>query len=131
MEGEMSLQDPEIESILRATQELGMPAPRLQFTWIAESEDWSHKSCIYTLVLPLRKLDIRRESENGQKVRREWHAELGTTMSTGGKRPVFDGRVDSPFRDGAHAQWDSEILGGLTVYAVCGEDFTKLGKGPQ
>lgn len=115
------------EAGLRSTDGLGLPTPRLQFTWLPLNDTWTAKECLYTLVLPLRKLDIRSEDENGKSVKREFHCRIGMTTSTGGRRPVFDERVDTPFRDGAHARWDSEVLGGLPIYAVCEDAATRLG----
>jgi hypothetical protein len=113
------------ESVLRATQDLGLPCPRLQFTWIAcEQEGMFNNVCLYTLVLPLRDTDIRCEGEEGEKVRREWHALIGVTR-TGGPDPFRASHVDTPFRDGAHANWDAEKLG-LQVWAVCDRDATRI-----
>lgn len=45
---------------------------------------------------------------------------LGGTRRGGDGEPVYqDGKIDTPFRDGAHAQWDGEALG-LKVFAVYG-----------
>jgi hypothetical protein len=115
------------EAALRATQDLGMPCPRLQFTWVlqGEQEDMYNTVCLYTLVLPLRDSDIRCEGEEGAKVRREWHALIGATR-IGGNTPLIHGnRVDTPFRDGAHANWDAEKLG-LQVWAVCDRTTSRI-----
>jgi hypothetical protein len=106
--------------------QLGLPVPRLQFTWIKITDDWSIKECIYTLVLPLGEHDIRREGPNGKKVRSEWHAEIGRTKSDGSARmPVSSDGVDTPFRDGAHAQWDALVLN-LPLFAVCDGVATRV-----
>lgn len=42
---------------------------------------------------------------------------LGGTKTHTMKEPVYDGQVDTPFRDGAHIRWDGLALG-LKAYAV-------------
>lgn len=104
-----------------------MPCPRLEFEWIMTGKDWGKRDCVYSLVIPLTEFDIRREDENGVKVRSEWKVEIGRTNVIGGRRdhpPIWDdGTIDTPFRDGAHAKFDSEVLGGLPIVAVCGDTF--------
>lgn len=78
--------------------------------------------CVYSLVMPLRELDIRR-GELGKQVRTLNYIELGRTNVKGG-RHVYHDKVETPFRDGAHSQWDADVLG-LTVWAVCGDTITK------
>lgn len=105
-----------------------MPCPRLEFEWVKTGETWHKRDCIYSLVLPLGEYDIRRENGDGEKVRNEIKAELGRTSVTGGKDgpPIWkDGTVESPFRDGAHAKFDNEALGGhLPIVSVCGDVFS-------
>lgn len=125
------LQDERIQNALRLTEKLNLPAPRLQIMWIACDSDWARKECLYTLVLPLRQFDIRREGPDGNNIRTEWHVELGFTVSSGGGYPVVNSVVDSPFRDGAHAHWDSIVLGNLPIYAVCDDYATLLENKPQ
>jgi hypothetical protein len=116
---------------LRQTQNLNLPAPRLQLTWLQTAQDWLECECIYSLVLPLKDLDIRAEGEGGARVRNEHHSIISWTKRNGGVpgrsyRPVFnDGVVMTPFRDGAHSGWDAEALK-LPVYAVCEDKWTKL-----
>lgn len=74
------------------------------------------------LVIPLRHLDIRAEHDGKHGVWNEHHAMIGFTRSTGGSRPVRSGNVETPFRDGAHAGWDSESLRDIPIYAVCEND---------
>lgn len=105
-----------------------IPCPRLEFEWIKTGETWRERECIYSLVLPLGEYDIRREDGEGNKVRSETKAELGRTRVTGGKGtpPIWDdGIVESPFRDGAHAKFDNDALGGhLPIVSVCGDAFS-------
>jgi hypothetical protein len=98
-----------------------MPAPRLELRWVRTGPTWTNRDCLYNLVIPLGEHDIRREDRNGIKVRSCQTVELGKTTATGGRCPLYDGdeAIDTPFRDGAHAKWDSAALGGLPIYAVC------------
>lgn len=111
---------------LRESENLKLPAPRLQLTWIAESEDWYSKTCLYTLVIPIGN-DIRGNGDDGKtEVYHEWHAMISTTSVTGGLAPIRGGEIDTPFRDHVHAQWDSKALGGFPIFVVCGKDYKKL-----
>ena len=94
----------------------------LQLRW--EKEDDYNWLCHYELVLSLGALDIRREDDEGNKVRdsltialKEPTRRMTTTV------PCWDrhnGQMfyDRPYRDGAHALWDSEALGGLPIKVV-------------
>ncbi len=100
-----------------------MPCPRLELRWIKTGDTWTERECAYSIVIPLAEHDIRREDKEGNKVRRELTVEIGRTRVTGGMgdEPIWDGKkVDTPYRDGAHALWDAEHLH-LPVYAVCGD----------
>ena len=109
-----------------------MPCPRLEFRWIKEGESWYERECVYSLVLPFGKYDIRHtdpEDHPTEKV-----LEIGRTRVTGGNGdpPIYDGKVDTPFRDGAHAQWDCDALGGhIPIVAVCGDVATIVEKQPK
>lgn len=113
---------------VQPTEKYELPAPRLQFTWFPMTKDKSRWVCLYTLVLPLGEHDIRREDRNYKKVRSELFVKIGMTGSEGvaGRSMVRSGEVESPFRDGAHALWDSTALGGLPIYAVCDGVLTNL-----
>lgn len=99
-----------------------MPAPRLELRWVDTPKDDRGYSvcCVYSLVLALDEHDIRAERDDGPDVR-EFKVELGKTLSDGQAarryRAAHD-EVDAPFRDGAHANWDTKQLGNLPVYAV-------------
>ena len=106
---------------------LVMPCPRLELEWVKTGNTWKKRECVYSLVLPLGDYDVRAENEDGKRVRNETKAEIGRTRVSGGKDepPIWDGVVDLPFRDGAHAFFDSEALGGhIPVVAVCGKVFS-------
>lgn len=99
-----------------------LPAPRLQLRWRKPTAkekkrsfcgcDWT---CVYEIVLPLDRHDIR-----WKKRRPELVKELGRTFV--GTDRVPDA-TESPFRDGAHAAWDSKALGGIPIYII-GADGT-------
>jgi hypothetical protein len=107
--------------------ESDMPAPRLELRW-EDKEDAGRGykvQCVYSLVLALDEHDIRAERCEGDGRPlpnvKELKVKIGNTLSDGSAarryRQVHD-EVDTPFRDGAHAQWDSKQLGDLPIYAV-------------
>lgn len=97
-----------------------LPAPRMEFRWTNKSGDWQIAECTYGLVIPLREWDIRRTEEQGMTGPAEIFVEMSTIERTGsGRIPISGGVVETPFRNGAHAQWDSAALGGLPIYAKC------------
>lgn len=108
---------------------MGLPLPRLELRWVKTGATWSERDCVYEMVIPLRSLDVRREDENCKQVRSTLRIEMGRTKVTGGTHndqpPIYEGKVDAPFRDGSHAQWDADVLG-LTVWSTCEESFSRL-----
>ena len=105
-------------------------APRLQLRWersdkatfsMDGSPDWL---CHYELVLPLRDTDIRRTiyDEDGEEIgeRDELVVALKgpTIRGSSGKAPCSAQGFDTPFRDGAHAGWDSAVLGDLPIFVI-------------
>lgn len=100
---------------VHATGRLGLPLPRIQMTWLrgdrtpddAGRYTWF---CRYDLIVPIADLDIRNDGhKSGMAV-----APLGLTRTGYGRdrTPVEEsGRLDTPFRDGAHAKWDAIRLG--------------------
>jgi hypothetical protein len=107
--------------------ESDMPAPRLELRWKDQARDADGYTviCTYSLVLRLGDHDIRaeREDENGEPLPnvKEAAFELSRTKSDGlaakRYREHLD-EIDTPFRDGARAHWDTEQLGNLPIYAV-------------
>lgn len=111
---------------------LAMPCPRLELRWVKDGDSWYARECVYSLVIPLGEFDIR--STDREDRPRELALEMGRTRVSGGdgNPPIYDGEVDTPFRDGAHAQWDCEALGGhLPIVAVCGDVATLVAKNPK
>lgn len=104
-----------------------LPKPRLQMTWRRPSKselkrktalggdyDWI---CDYELILPLHESDIRR------KRGRDFLAVKlgGTTVCTAATEMTH-----SPYRDGAHASWDSEALGNLPVFVIGSDGVARI-----
>ena len=105
-----------------------LPAPRLELRWIKTGKTWQRRECSYALVIPLDEFDIRREDEDGKKVRSELSIEIGRTGVNGGRDqgPIWEDKyIDTPYRDGSHSLWDAKHLGNLPVYVVC-EDKAML-----
>ena len=106
-----------------------LPAPRLQLRWGFSDNPEYNWMCHYELVLLLGEYDIRREQNEEDPTCLdigEWVVPITRpTYRGGGGVPCNGGYADAPFRDGAHARWDSEQLGGLPIYviAVDGEAF--------
>ena len=106
-----------------------LPAPRLQLRWVVNPEDGSSHEylCHYEMVIPLREHDIRREVYDDDGMTTGEIEELVIPIIAPTKRgsnrvPCVDtlGRrfYDAPYRDGVHACWDSEALGGLPIFVI-------------
>lgn len=110
--------------------ENNLPAPRLQLRWTKynDGNTTNQYQCHYELVLPLRKHDIRREVYDDSGVMTGKTDEFVVTMKPPTTRRGTTTEpcrlrggtpfCDEPYRDGAHAQWDSHALGGLPVYVL-------------
>ncbi|MFG1376120.1 hypothetical protein [Xanthobacter autotrophicus] len=83
-----------------------LPAPRLQFRWVPNEHADYEWIVFYELVLPLGKYDCRREGPKGASG--ELALEIGKTLR-GSSQTCPN---DKPYRDGTHANWDNEALGG-------------------
>lgn len=90
-----------------------LPTPRLQFRWVSDQSGEYAWVAIYELVLSLRQHDIRRES--APNTSGEMRVELGRTRRGSGG---FNIPNDTPYRDGVHARWDGEQLGGLPIFVI-------------
>ncbi len=106
-----------------------LPLPRLQLRWEASDKNEQYQwLCHYELVIPLREFDIRRENcdEKGNIEKGPPWVAIAMKPPTGrgsDKIPCSsvdgaDRYYDAPYRDGRHAVWDSEVLGGLPVYVI-------------
>ena len=87
-----------------------MPCPRIELKWFKTGDTW-------------------REDKDGNVVHNENYIEVNRTRVTGGRQtpPIWeDGEVETPFRDGAHAKWDSGALGGIPVFSVCGDAVSQM-----
>jgi len=78
-----------------------------------EEQKWD---CFYELILPVDRYDIRNE-----------HYEVGFIIvpiswvrrgNTGKNPPCEWSPTDTPYRDGAHAYWDSKALNWLPIFVV-------------
>lgn len=109
-----------------------LPCPRLELRWRKVADSWVNRECVYSLVIPLCEHDIRRENEDGDCIKDELFLEIGFTQVNGGRggEPIYsDGIVETPYRDGAHAQFDNKALGGnIPIVAICGDKFTIIDK---
>ena len=97
--------------------------------WAENPDDSTYHRwlCHYELVLPLRAHDIRREIYDDDGCEIGERDELVVPVLEPTKRaanhdPYVNtfGRVfyDEPYRDGKHAEWDSEALGGLPTFVI-------------
>lgn len=128
-----------------SAQHTPLPAPRLQLRWEKRVEpgretfgcaEWL---CHYELVLPLQAFDIRREIYDDDGMLTGERDELvlaikGPTLRTCSDLVIpcvdrFTGKhyVDTPYRDGAHAELDAKILGNLPIFVIA-PDGTAIAK---
>ncbi|MFG1370729.1 hypothetical protein V5F32_00970 [Xanthobacter oligotrophicus] len=89
-----------------------LPAPRLQFRWAPGETPGYEWVVFYEFVLPLREHDCRRDGPQGASG--ELVLEIGKT-ARGSNQTCPN---DKPYRDGAHANWDNEALGGYLPIIV-------------
>lgn len=93
----------------------GLAVPRLQLRWEDTPGGTHDRVCHYELVFPLHQHDCRNDPGTGFAV-----VQLGRTNQSGGPVDYWAGNLAdrTPYRDGCHAQWDSEIFGGLPIYVI-------------
>lgn len=99
-----------------------LPLPRLQITWerVGTSCDYQVS---YELFVPLDEHDIRNEEKLGYlKV----PLSGGTKVNSSHGPILQDGVLDTPFRDGVHAGWDSVALG-VPAFVVYGDTVRRIG----
>lgn len=123
-----------------AAKWFGLPMPRLQMRWadkpvprrdVGSDERASNRmaaamgyppireqkwDCFYEMVLPVSSGDIRNE-----------HYEVGFIIvpiswvrrgNTANNAPCSQYPLDTPYRDSAHAYWDSKALGWLPIFVI-------------
>lgn len=102
-----------------------IPTTRLELRWKrldAPDADGYTWLCEYNLILGFDELDIRGEvvDEEGILCFRSAAKvlSLGGTKTTGNGDFVRNGEIRTPFRDGAHIQWDSKRLGDLPMFVI-------------
>ena len=101
-----------------ASKSLGLPLPRLQLTWAKiDPNNWF---CRYDLLIPTREHDGRNEAGHGFTF-----APVGGTRVGTESLPDKWGKIDTPFRDGAHIRWDSERLG-MRAFVVYSDKYEEL-----
>lgn len=110
-----------------------LPLPRLQLTWREAPDDPEYEwACDYELLVPVSRLDIRNNGKRGKIGGGPGYikASLGGTRTSGrgplARRAIDPSHpdvpvLDTPFRDGAHAAWDSFRLG-FPAYVVLEKD---------
>lgn len=104
-----------------------LPAPRIQLRWVESTATGWAWECHYELVIKLDKYDIRAEVYKGERLLKKRRSELVVpikkpSVRSGGGIPCTwqkgERYFDSPYRDGAHANWDAKQLGDLPVYVI-------------
>jgi hypothetical protein len=103
------------------------PCPRIDLKWryVTDEElEAGHGidakwACDFGLTMPVQRNDIRSnvyDEENDVEMigcKSEIFHKFGTTFRGGGLTPKGH---DVPFRDGVHAKYDADVLGGLEVW---------------
>lgn len=91
----------------------GLPVPRLEIRWRPLGSDEWNWFAAYDLIY---------RHLLGHVVR----IPIGGTRRGGGKSPpLHEGKVETPFRDGAHIRCEMRTLN-LPGYAICGDIINKL-----
>jgi hypothetical protein len=78
--------------------------------------------CFYHLYIPVNKLDIRAQKAFGGYF---FRAKISKTFYSGGTDHIHCVELDTPFRDGAHACWDSNRLG-FPAYVKVGSKIKRI-----
>ena len=115
--GSTSSSEPTKNRYYPIIDEADLPVPRLELRW--REWDGNEVKCDYNLVFQLGPYDIRHKRKDeytGKSAEKK--IRLGSTKCTSGRDPSAlgykdqDGRdaINTPFRDGAHIQWDGDQL---------------------
>lgn len=92
-----------------------LPTPRLELAW--KHVRRYEYTCEYVLVIRLRDHDIRIPEDDQECREHRIPMSRGITATRGVAPDTFE-QIDMPFRDGAHARWDSRQLSGLPIFAT-------------
>ena len=104
-----------------------LPTPRLELAWEhIEDNDYRFE---YVLVIRLRDYDIRIPKGHEGCEHRVPMSPGGTAIR--GRAPDYYEVIDTPFRDGAHARWDSQHLSGLPIFATFNGIASRIVPVPQ
>lgn len=114
----------DLRTLLADTVPRCLPVPRLHLVWGPETNNGVRYEsvCHYLIVFRVDQYDIR-------NLGTEWNpytaAELGRTRCEGGKS-YWDRELETPYREGAHAKWDSKTFGGLSVFVSRGSECKRV-----
>ena len=119
----------DLKALLAPTAACNLPVPRLHLVWVDADEepesgsDWHIRVCHYLMVLPVGRWDIRNMKAQPVDDESDGYtaAVLGTTRVRSGRKLID---LEAPYRDGAHAKWDSQQLG-WPVYVSSGADYRR------
>lgn len=103
----------------------------LELRWVRQESKQYPWRCDYNLVIGLDDNDCRCEIYKDDLLvglRTSQVVKLGSSQHTHDKSPYLDGdrEICIPFRNGAHAKWDSKKLGGIPVYAIVNDYVTLI-----
>lgn len=99
----------EQRKIASTIPESAMPCPRLELRWVRVGYE---TRCDYNIVIPINKNDIREGSPVNIGSELRFCMGFTTTHTSRDGHPLWpNGVIDTPYRDGKHAAWDSHRTG--------------------
>ena len=111
------------ERIVRKSARHDLPFPRLQLTWMRlDDYNWF---CRYDLLLKMTDSDSRGNDVDEYNGVRMLLIEMGSTTRGTEREPITGGVLDTPYRDGAHIQWDGDLLI-LPKYVVWNDRYNTI-----